>query len=761
MPALELETKVNETSELPILDSCLTAANFTTANSATGSPTTVKHAAVRLNDVERLVDAVIAEVGNNIVLGMPLAIGKPISFVNALYRRAKADPNIKLQIETGITLEIPRAKTTLEKKFLVPFVRRQFAGVQELLYMKDLRNKSLPDNVTVFEFFFKAGSFLNSTQQLNYTSSNYTHIGRDLIDKGVNVVAQIVAERQIDDVTTYSLGCNSDLALDLIPELEQLRANGRKLACVGEVNSNMPFMRNHAEINANQLDFVLESQGKDYSLFAVPEAPIANEDHMIGLYASSLVKDGGTLQLGIGSLCAALSHSLLLRHQRNAIYKQVLADLQVVEKFPIVEKIGQRDVFSQGLYGCSELMVDGFMHLYRAGILTREVFTDVMLQTLLNENRITTKVDINTVVSLLQHKVIPPILTVTHVEYLQKIGVFNSTVSLQQGVLCSNEHRCIADLSMAETLDWIEQHCLGDKLKGGVVMHGAFFIGPKTFYKALNEMSEDDHSKFCMTSVKYVNDLYDHFLGSQKLKQLQRKEARFFNSAMMVTLDGSVISDALENGQVVSGVGGQYNFVAQSHQMKDSRSILKLHSCCMRNGKLQSNILFNYGHTTIPRQLRDIVVTEYGIADLRGKQDHIVYTELIKIADSRFQGKLLQQAKDAGKVAADYEIPEAFCNNTPQAISELCNKYVKQAVFPKFPQGCSYTDSELKLLKALKSLKKTGQSKGGKIKLLLQAITASKPTAEIQKLLQRMSLSKPKGFAEHMAKRLLSKELNK
>jgi acyl-CoA hydrolase len=756
MPALEREAKIKEKSGHPILIASPAENNPTIANS-----TAVKQAAVRLNDVENLVDAVLAEVGSNIVLGMPLAIGKPIAFVNALYRRAKADPNIKLRIETGITLEIPRAKTTLEKKFLVPFVRREFAGVKELLYMKDLRNKLLPDNVTVFEFFFKAGSFLNSTQQLNYTSSNYTHIGRDLIDKGVNVVAQIVAERQIDGVTTYSLGCNSDLALDLIPELEELRANGRKLACVGEVNSNMPFMRNHAEINANKLDFVLESQRKDYALFAVPEAPISNEDHIIGIYASSLVKDGGTLQLGIGSLCSALSCSLLLRHQRNTIYNQVLADLKVAEKFPIMEKIGQRDIFSQGLYGCSELMVDGFMHLYRAGILTREVFADVMLQTLLNENRITTKVDINTITCLLQHKAISPILTAGDVEHLQKVGVFNATVSLIQGVLYSNEHRCIADLSISEALEWVKLHCLGDKLKGGVVMHGAFFIGPKAFYKALNDMSEEDHSKFCMTSVKYVNDLYDHFLGTQKIKQLQRKEARFFNSAMMVTLDGSVISDALENGQVVSGVGGQYNFVAQSHQMKDSRSILKLHSCCIRNGKLQSNILFNYGHTTIPRQLRDIVVTEYGIADLRGKRDHIVYTELIKIADSRFQNKLLQQAKDAGKVAADYAIPAAFCNNTPQSIAELCNKYMKKNVFPKFPQGCSYTDSELKLLKALKSLKKTGQSKGGKIKLLLQAITATKPTVEIQTLLQRMSLSNPKGFEEHLAKRLLSKELNK
>ncbi|MDX2322368.1 MAG: acetyl-CoA hydrolase/transferase C-terminal domain-containing protein [Moritella sp.] len=722
--------------------------------------TTNKPEAVRLNDVEKLVDAVLAEVGNHIVLGLPIAIGKAITFSNALYQRAKADPNITLQIETAISLEIPRAKTDLENKFLAPFVRRQFADVQELDYMKDIRNNTLPDNITVFEFFFKAGSFLNSSQQLNYTSTNYTHAVRDLIDKGVNVVAQVVAERQVDDVTTYSLCSNSDLALDMLPVLEELKvAEGRKFVCVGEVNSNMPFMRNDAEVSANTFDFILESQEKDYALFAVPEDAISNADHMIGFYASSLIKDGGTLQLGIGSLCSALSYSLLLRHQSNEKYNQVFKDLNIETKFPLVKKVGGRGIFKQGLYGCSELMVDGFMHLYRAGILTRQVFSDLLLQTLLNDKKIATDVGINTLTTLLKHQAISTVLTAENVTYLQKIGVLKANITLYQDTLYSNNESCIADLSQENTLKWIEKHCLGDKLKGGIVMHGAFFIGPKSFYKALNQMTEADHAKFCMTSVNYVNDLYDHFLGDQKIKAMQRKEARFFNSAMMVTLDGSAISDALENGQVVSGVGGQYNFVAQSHQMKDSRSILKLRSTCVRNGKLQSNVLFNYGHNTIPRQLRDVVVTEYGIADLRSKPDHIVYTELIKIADSRFQPQLLLQAKNAGKVAANYEIPVEFCNNTPEAIAAICNKHKQHGVFPKYPQGSSFTDSELKLIKALKSLKNKGQSKTGKFKLMLQGLTATKPTEEILQLLARMDLTNPVKFADRMAQRLLSKEL--
>ncbi|WP_017221430.1 acetyl-CoA hydrolase/transferase C-terminal domain-containing protein [Moritella dasanensis] len=743
MPVLDIEAK--KISDKPVFNS----------NKATSKPD-----AVRLNDVEKLVDAVLAEVGNHIVLGLPIAIGKAITFSNALYQRAKADPSITLQIETAISLEIPRAKTDLENKFLAPFVSRHFADVQELDYMKDIRNKTLPDNITVFEFFFKAGSFINNAQQLNYTSTNYTHAVRDLIDKGVNVVAQLVAERQVDNVTTYSLCSNSDLALDMIPVLEELKvAEGRKFVCVGEVNSNMPFMRNDAEVSANTFNFILESQEKDYALFATPEDAISNADHMIGFYASSLIKDGGTLQLGIGSLCSALSYSLLLRHQNNEGYNEIFNDLKIADKFPIVAKVGDRSIFSRGLYGCSELMVDGFMHLYRAGILTRQVFSDVLLQSLLNDDVITTDVSINTLTTLLKHKAISTELTKKDLAYLQEFGVFQSAVTLYQNRLYSNGESCTTDLGQAGALLWVELHCLGDKLKGGIVMHGAFFIGPKTFYKALNEMTEEDHAKFCMTSVKYVNDLYDHFLGDQKIKAMQRKEARFLNSAMMVTLDGSVVSDGLENGQVVSGVGGQYNFVAQSHQMKDARSILKLRSTCVRNGELQSNVLFNYGHNTIPRQLRDIVITEYGIADLRSKPDHIVYTELIKISDSRFQPQLLQQAKDAGKVAADYQIPSAFCLNLPEAITGLCNKYKQHGVFPEYPQGSSFTDSELKLMKALKSLKNKGTSKHGKLKLLLQGLTGTQKTAEIEHLLSRMDLTNPVQFSERMTHNLLSKEL--
>src|SRR5262249_32254635 len=143
----------------------------------------------------------------------------------------------------------------------------------------------------------------------------------------------------------------------------------------------------------------------------------------------------------------------------------------------------------------------------------------------------------------------------------------------------------------------------------GVILHGAFFLGPKSFYRALREMTAEEIARIRMMPVSFTNELY----GDEAIKRAARLDARLVNNAMMVTLLGAAISDGLESGQVVSGVGGQYNFVAQAFALAGARSILALEA--VRSGaKAQSNIRWSYGHETIPRHLRDIVVTEYGVA---------------------------------------------------------------------------------------------------------------------------------------------------
>ena len=136
-----------------------------------------------------------------------------------------------------------------------------------------------------------------------------------------------------------------------------------------------------------------------------------------------------------------------------------------------------------------------------------------------------------------------------------------------------------------------------------------------------------------MTGISFTNTL----TGDEAAKRAQRRDARFVNTAMVATLLGAVSSDQLEDGRVVSGAGGQHDLVAMAHALDGARSIIGLRSTRRQDRRTVSNIVWRYANATVPRTLRDIVVTEYGIADLRGKSDRDVIVEMLDVADSAFQ----------------------------------------------------------------------------------------------------------------------------
>lgn len=230
-------------------------------------------APLRLSDTQACVDAVIERVGKSITLGLPLGLGKPVRFVNALYQRAKDDPTINLHIVTALSLLAPLGASSLEKRFMGPFTERLYGRIPELTYARDVSANRLPDNVKVSEFFFKAGSYLNNTeQQRNYVCTNYTHAVRDLMALGVNVVGQMVSPgAEHGQPGQVSLSSNPDLSLDLLPLMRQREAEGTPVAMVAELNGQMPFMGQHAAIADQRFDIVLEHRASDYPLFSAPQ----------------------------------------------------------------------------------------------------------------------------------------------------------------------------------------------------------------------------------------------------------------------------------------------------------------------------------------------------------------------------------------------------------------------------------------------------------------------------------------------------------
>ncbi|MCG8667932.1 MAG: acetyl-CoA hydrolase, partial [Pseudomonadales bacterium] len=299
------------------------------------------------------------------------------------------------------------------------------------------------------------------------------------------------------------------------------------------------------------------------------------------------------------------------------------------------------------------------------------------------------------------------------------------------------------------------EHGLGTQLKNGIYMHGGFFLGPQDFYEYLRNMSYEEAQNICMSSVGHINQLtYD-----SPLLSAQRKDARFINTGMMVTLSGSVVSDGLENGTVVSGVGGQYNFVAMAHNLPDARSVLCVRSTRGTGKDTKSNIVPFYGHITIPRHLRDIIVTEYGVANLRGKTDEEVAIELIKVADSRFQDELLEFAKENGKISKDYQLPEEYRNNTLDKIQGYINQWRQDGLFPPFPLGTDLTDDEIAIGKSLKDIKALMDNPGRLIKAIVKSFVHDVDEDEAQHYLERMQLAHPETAKETLIQHLLLLEL--
>jgi hypothetical protein len=609
------------------------------------------------SDPEAIAEDIIRDVGTNLVVGLPLGLGKANHIANALYARAVADRSINLTFFSALTLEKPRPSNLLEQRFIGPVIERLFGGYPDLAYAGALRAGALPPNVRVIEFFFLAGRWLHVPfAQQHYISANYTHASSYLLARGLNVVTQLVAKRVVDGVTRYSLSCNTDTTLDILRARNEGRASFK---LIGQVNSELPFMPGVGDLPGEAFSAVLDSLETDFPLFAPPSEPITDTKYAIGLHSAGLIRDGGTLQIGIGQVGDALAQGLILRHRDSA---QFVATMKRLTPATTELSAPETGPFEKGLYGVSEMLFEAFLALVDAGILKREV--------------------------------------------------------------------------------------------DGAVLHGAFFLGPKSFYRSLRDMTPDQLARIQMMPVSFTNELY----GDEEAKRRARVDARFVNNAMMATLMGAVISDGLENGQVVSGVGGQYNFVAQAFALAGARSILALEATRQAGKGAQSNIRWSYGHETIPRHLRDIVVTEYGVADIRGKSDADVIAAMLQVADSRFQDELARQARDAGKLSKDFEIPAAYRENFPDRIASALGPARDAGLLPAFPFGSDFTDVEQRLIPALQALQDAQRTPLRLPGLLWQGLTGH-PNAADRECLARLGLDQPSTWSERIYRALVSAAL--
>ena len=173
----------------------------------------------------------------------------------------------------------------------------------------------------------------------------------------------------------------------------------------------------------------------------------------------------------------------------------------------------------------------------------------------------------------------------------------------------------------------------------------SFCMGSRELYDAV-----DRDPRFEFYPSDYVNDPF-------VIAKNDRMVA--INSALQIDLSGQVAADSLGH-KFYSGVGGQLDFIRGAARSKGGRAIIALPSTA--KGGLVSRIVPELAAGTgvvTTRADVDFVVTEYGIASLKGKNIRDRAVALIQIAHPKFRRALIDEAKKQGYLDLGHVFPEA------------------------------------------------------------------------------------------------------
>ena len=151
----------------------------------------------------------------------------------------------------------------------------------------------------------------------------------------------------------------------------------------------------------------------------------------------------------------------------------------------------------------------------------------------------------------------------------------------------------------------------------------------------------DDNPSFVLLPTNYVNDPYVIAQNDNMIS---------VNAAVEVDLWGQVCAETIGT-RILSGTGGQVDFVRGACQSKGGKSFIAFSSTVNLKGTLKSKIqpiLAPGSVCTTGKNDVDYIVTEYGIAKLRGRPLSERVRSLIAIAHPDFRDELTFEAKKLG-----------------------------------------------------------------------------------------------------------------
>ncbi|TFF92657.1 GNAT family N-acetyltransferase [Candidatus Thorarchaeota archaeon] len=167
----------------------------------------------------------------------------------------------------------------------------------------------------------------------------------------------------------------------------------------------------------------------------------------------------------------------------------------------------------------------------------------------------------------------------------------------------------------------------------------SFAMGSEKLYDQI-----DDNPMFLFHDTAYVNDPY--VIG-------QNKKMIAINSALEVDLTGQVCADSIGHS-FYSGIGGQVDFIRGAKRSPGGKAIICLPSTALDGSvsRIVPRLSEGAGVVTTRGDV-DVVVTEFGLANLHGKTIRERVLSLIAIAHPDFRNELLEAAKNMHYVFED------------------------------------------------------------------------------------------------------------
>jgi acyl-CoA hydrolase len=178
-------------------------------------------------------------------------------------------------------------------------------------------------------------------------------------------------------------------------------------------------------------------------------------------------------------------------------------------------------------------------------------------------------------------------------------------------------------------IDLVESGVINNAAKvihAGKIVTG-FVMGSQRLYDFV-----DDNALINFLDIEYVNNIATIRKNPQMVS---------INSALQIDLTGQICADSI-GGNIYSGVGGQLDFVLGAQLSQGGRSIIALPSCAQQGRVSRIVPQLDQGAGVVTTRAHvDYIVTEFGIASLRGKSLTERRDALIAISHPKFHDLLL------------------------------------------------------------------------------------------------------------------------